>query len=94
MHISHQMTRQVPFGHFCAGKLEGLTDVGGTKALLSSPPFVKLVQPLVRQLCRGLGCEGREEKEKMEKKEKGRQRRWRKKSNFVIEYIEWSNYMY
>ena len=69
MHISHQMTRQVPFGHFCAGKLEGLTDVGGTKALLSSPPFVKLVQPLVRQLCRGLGCEG-EEKEKMEKKEK------------------------
>ena len=70
MHISHQMTRQVPFGHFCAGKLEGLTDVGGTKALLSSPPFVKLVQPLVRQLCRGLGCEGGEEKEKMEKKEK------------------------
>ena len=75
MHISHQMTRQVPFGHFCAGKLEGLTDVGGTKALLSSHPFVKLVQPLVRQLCRGLGCEGGEvkeekEKEKMEKKEK------------------------
>ena len=71
MHISHQMTRQVPFGHFCAGKLEGLTDVGGTKALLSSPPFVKLVQPLVRQLCRGLGCEGGEGKEgKMEKKEK------------------------
>ena len=71
MHISHQMTRQVPFSHFCAGKLEGLTDVGGTKALLSSPPFVKLVQPLVRQLCRGLGCEGGEGKEgKMEKKEK------------------------
>ena len=71
MHISHQMTRQVPFGHFCAGKLEGLTGVGGTKALLGSPPFVKLVQPLVRQLCRGLGCEGGEGKEgKMEKKEK------------------------